>query len=375
MKAPHDWPVALRWVALLLVSALIAPLLEALRLPAALLLGPMAASILLAGLRAAPPVPPVLFVAAQAVVGCLVAAFLPPSLLPEIGQRWPVFAAGVTAVVAAAAGLGAVLARWRVLPGTTAVWGAMPGAATVMVLLSDGFGADMRLVAVMQYLRVVCVAAVASVVARVSISGGGVATMPHWFAPVPLVPFAETVLLATAGAMIGQVSRLPAGALLLPMVAGMVLKGVGLLSITLPLPLLGAAYAVVGWSIGARFTGETLRYAARALPRVLGAIAALIALCGLFAVLLHRLAGVDPLTAYLATSPGGADSVAIIASSSKVDVPFVMAMQVSRFMLVLLIGPTVARLVARAVSRAGATAREPTPADRSARRDRHGGRD
>ena len=56
---------------------------------------------------------------------------------------------------------------------------------------------------------------------------------------------------------------------------------------------------------------------------------------------------VRTMTAYLATSPGGADSVAIIAASSQVDLPFVMAMQVARFMLVLLVGPTVAKMVAR----------------------------
>jgi uncharacterized membrane protein AbrB (regulator of aidB expression) len=106
VKAPRDWPAALRWAALLLLSALLAPALAALRLPAALLLGPMAASILLAGLRAAPRMPSVLFVGAQAVVGCLVAAFLPPSLLPEIGHRWPMFAAGVTAVVGRRPGSG-----------------------------------------------------------------------------------------------------------------------------------------------------------------------------------------------------------------------------------------------------------------------------
>ena len=35
-------------------------------------------------------------------------------------------------------------------------------------------------------------------------------------------------------------------------------------------------------------------------------------------------AGVDPMTAYLATSPGGADSIAIIAASSNVDISFVL---------------------------------------------------
>jgi uncharacterized membrane protein AbrB (regulator of aidB expression) len=44
---------------------------------------------------------------------------------------------------------------------------------------------------------------------------------------------------------------------------------------------------------------------------------------------------------------GGADSVAIIAASSHVDMPFVMAMQMARFILVLLVGPALARAVAR----------------------------
>ena len=55
----------------------------------------------------------------------------------------------------------------------------------------------------------------------------------------------------------------------------------------------------------------------------------------------------DAVTAYLATSPGGADSVAIIAQATPVDVPFVMAMQVLRFVAVLVVGPPLARAVAR----------------------------
>ena len=62
---------------------------------------------------------------------------------------------------------------------------------------------------------------------------------------------------------------------------------------------------------------------------------------------LVAVAGVDPLTAYLATSPGGADSAAIIAMASNVDVGFVMAMQATRLILVLLIGPSLAGFIAR----------------------------
>ncbi|WP_240758962.1 AbrB family transcriptional regulator [Lichenicoccus roseus] len=346
--AIRDWPLPGQVALLVALSVLLVLPLAAARLPAALLLGPMFAAAVLAGAGATFRVPQTLFVAAQATVGCMIARTLPLSLGGEILRHWPVFAGGVVSVVLAAALLGYLLMRWRVLPGTTAVWGSMPGAAMVMVLMAEAYGADMRMVAVMQYLRVVAVALVATLVARLWVPAGAAAHVdgPHWLAAVPPIGLAETVLLAAAGIGLGRLLRIPAGALLVPMFAGMVLKGCGLIAITLPLPWLAAAYGLLGWTIGLRFSADMLRGVATALPRILGSILALIAVCGGFAVLLHRVAGIAPLTAYLATSPGGADSVAIIAAGAHVDMPFVMAMQMLRFLLVLLVGPTLARLLA-----------------------------
>jgi len=90
----------------------------------------------------------------------------------------------------------------------------------------------------------------------------------------------------------------------------------------------------------------------RALPAVLAAIAAMIALCAGVAAMLVAIADVDPLTAYLATSPGGVDAVAIIASSTGVDVSFVMAMQTVRLMAVLFLAPALTKFVAQRTSRA-----------------------
>jgi len=90
-------------------------------------------------------------------------------------------------------------------------------------------------------------------------------------------------------------------------------------------------------------------YAWKQLPIILISIFTLIAMCGGLALALHEAAGTDPLTAYLATSPGGADAVAIIAASSHVDLPFVMAMQIGRLLVALLVGPALARMIARLV--------------------------
>ncbi|MBV8281060.1 MAG: AbrB family transcriptional regulator [Candidatus Eremiobacteraeota bacterium] len=108
-----------------------------------------------------------------------------------------------------------------------------------------------------------------------------------------------------------------------------------------------ACYALVGWSIGLRFTRGIVLHALKQLPKIFASIFALIAMCGGLAFALHEAAGTDPLTAYLATSPGGADAVAIVAASSPVDIPFVMAMQIGRLLMVILIGPSLARMIAR----------------------------
>ncbi|WP_130619148.1 AbrB family transcriptional regulator [Dyella amyloliquefaciens] len=340
------------WTLLLLLSTALAGALLALHLTAALLIGPMAAAIVLAALDARIEVGNVAFMGAQALVGCMIARSFSPALLHEAAREWPLFLVGVASVIGVAVALGWVLAKRRVLPGTTAVWGSFPGAATAMALMAEAFGADVRLVAFMQYLRVLMVAVVASTVARVSL-GSAHAPPTAWLAAVPLLPFLTTLLLAFGSAAIAYRLRIPAGPLLLPLFVGALAQDMGWLKVTLPAWLLAISYAVIGWGIGQRFTRDILGYALKVMPRILGAILALIAICAGLSALLMMVSHKDALTAYLAMSPGGADSVAIIAASSQVDVPFVMAMQSARFLLVVLLGPGIARWVAARVQVAG----------------------
>jgi membrane AbrB-like protein len=337
----------LHWSQLVVASAVFIGLLETIRLPAAMMLGAMLAALSVSALEGRIAFPNWLYICAQGLVGCLIARAIGPGILSEMLARWPIFLVCVTAVIVFSTALGGLLAWWKVLPGTTAIWGSAPGAATAMAFMAEAFGADIRLVAFMQYMRVIFVATIASIVAHVVAVHSGGAPPRDWFPPLPALPFGETLALAIGGAFIGVKLKLPAGGLLVPLFAGIALSGSGTVTITLPPTLLGACYVLVGWAIGRRFNREIVLYAAKAFTRVAASTLALIALCGGLAYGLHRVAGIDPLTAYLATSPGGADSVAIIAASSKVDLPFVMAMQTARFLLVLLIGPSLARAIAQ----------------------------
>jgi membrane AbrB-like protein len=186
----------------------------------------------------------------------------------------------------------------------------------------------------------------ASVVARLAGLSSG-AHHTAWIAPVAWPSFAVLSALILLAGLFGSRLRIPAAPLLVPMVVATILQDVGLIRVELPQLLLVASYLVVGWAIGLRFTAQAFRDAARALPQVLGAIAALVAGCAGIGWVLTRVAHLDLLTAYLATSPGGADSIAIIASGTSVDLPFVMATQMGRFAAVLLLGPTLAKRAAR----------------------------
>jgi membrane AbrB-like protein len=341
-----------QWCVLVAGSAALALGLQRAGLPAALLLGPMIAGILVGINHGTIRVPRPAFLGAQAVVGCLIAATISPTFVASFVRGWPIFLAVVFATIAASSVLGWLMSQWRVVPGTTGVWGSSPGAASAMVVMADAFGADARLVAFMQYLRVVCVVVVASLIARFWVHTPN-AAQPEiiWFPQIEWLSFAGTVAIAGFGALAGCLLRIPAGALLVPLVAGAVAHLSGFVSIESPEWLPVIAYALIGWTIGLGFTAEVLGHATRALPQILLSIAVLIAFCGGLACVLTWTLGVDPLTAYLATSPGGIDSVAIIAASSKADLSFVIVLQTVRFLLTVLIAPPVAHVIARQMTK------------------------
>jgi membrane AbrB-like protein len=336
-----------QWFLILAGSAAIGALLAALRVPAALLLGPMLAGVIVASAGGTARVPNWAFLVAQGIIGCMIVRMVPLTIAGEILSHWPVFTFGVLAVIAVSTFLGWILTRMQVLPGTAVLWGSSPGAATAMIVMAEAYGADARLVAFMQYLRVAAVAAVASIVARLwGLNPSHALPQIDWFAPIHWLPFTATLALATLGPLLAHKLQIKSGAFLIPLAGGLLFTHLGWLVIELPPWLLLLSYSVIGWSIGLRFTRPLLLHAARAFPRVLACMLILIALCGVLAGVLVITAGVDPLTAYLATSPGGADSVAIIAASSKVDVPFVLAMQTTRLVAVIFLSPVITRYVA-----------------------------
>jgi membrane AbrB-like protein len=338
---------AVRWAALVAAGAAGALVLRQLGVPAPWLIAPLVVAIAasvtgLVELR----VPHPAFVAAQATIGTLIAQTFTPPVVGSIARSWVVMILVVASTIIAAAISAWILARFGSVPAETAAWGSSPGGASAMTAMSADFGADPRIVAFMQYLRVTLVVLSASVVSRVLLPAGAhpPAIGATQFDPIGLL---GTLVIGAAGALAALRLRIPAAALLGPMILGAVLHGTGLVRIAVPAPLLDAAYVAIGLTIGLLYTPATVKYALRILPQLLASTLVLIALCAGSATLLALALHVDPLTAYLATTPGGLDSVTVIALGSGANVPLVLAVQALRVFVVVATGPSLAKLVAR----------------------------
>ncbi|MFW3897495.1 AbrB family transcriptional regulator [Pseudomonas bharatica] len=325
-------------------------LLHALSVPAGLFLGPMLVAIVFGVSGANLHLHRQVFRFGQGCVGLLVAHSVTWAVLVSLAQAWPLmlFATLVTVVLSALVGLGTV--RFGGIPGSTAAWGTAPGAASAMVSMAEEYGADGRVVATMQYVRVVCVVMVGSLVSHalgVSPAEGLVAAA-RVSDPDP-VNLALGLLVILLGITLGN--RMPAGALLMPLLLGGALQLGGVLVIEMPGWLLAFAYGAIGCYIGLRFDRQTLGYVGKRLPAMISGALVLILLCAGCAWLLARVAGTDFLSMYLATSPGGLDAMAIIAVETHADVGLVLAMQTLRLFGVILTGAFCARQIIRLTER------------------------
>ncbi|MBS1154903.1 MAG: rane protein AbrB duplication [Proteobacteria bacterium] len=345
------FPQAGYWLALLALSLISAGLLQWAAFPAAFLVGPMLTALVFSLRGIALKLPRRAFVGAQAIIGCVVAQTITTSIVASIARDGALMLLIVGTTVVAGGIVGWVVTKMGTLPGSTAAWGSSPGGASAMIGMAEEYGADVRLVAFMQYLRVLIVV-LSAAMATHFLQGNGLAATAHATASGSLAveswgALALTLGVAVTGACISHYFRIPGGALLVPMLLGAVLHASGLANLALPFWLPACAYIALGWYVGLGFNRSTLVYALRALPVLLLATLLLIVLCGFSAWMLTRVLHTDPLTAYLATSPGGLDSVTIIALGSHADIPFVLAVQTLRVFVVILTGPWIAKLICR----------------------------
>jgi membrane AbrB-like protein len=322
-----------RFLWLLLSAAALALLFHAIHLPGAWMFAPLAVSATFA-VRGwyAVRLPNRVYIAGQALIGTALGAGFSPSTLAVIPQHAGIFTFAVVFILLTSLFNGWLLSRFTSLDAATAFLGTMPGGAGAMAAMSDSLRADTRLVTAIQYVRLLiilgslaCVAPILKAYAP-HLTGGGGAFMLYSTDFVPW-KFGVLALLVLAGWLAGTRTPIPAGAFLVPTVLYFLLSLGGL-----PWPLLAVAYTAMGLQIGGRFHPETITLIWRVIAPVIGTTLLLLVASLVLAVIVAELMHLDLVSAYLAATPGGLDSVAAVATDLHVDTTIVVSMHLVRLL-------------------------------------------
>jgi len=291
-------------------------------------------------------VPGGVFRAAQAVMGVTLGAYLQSSSLSGLGRSWlPVALVGAATLVLSL-GCGLALSSVTGVDRATGALGMVAGGASGIVTMAHELGADDRLVAFMQYVRVLVVVLLTPVLVTVLFPGHHSGGPPTGDEPLlgDLRGWVFTLGLAVAGVALGRLLRIPAAMLLGPMVlAATVTLAVPGGDFGVPAPLREVAFALIGLQVGLRFTLATVREVERLLIPVLACVFALLVACFGLAVVLELTTSVSLADAYLATTPGGLYAVLAVAFGSGSDTTFVIATQGLRVFVMVLLAPVAIR--------------------------------
>jgi membrane AbrB-like protein len=321
----------------------------ALQFPLAWMIGAMTATTLAAAVRLPVALAPSLRGVMVAVLGVMLGSGFSPEILAAMADWWP--SLGALALYAAAAG-GAGWFYFRRVWGydpVTAYFAAMPGGLTEMVLVGGALGGDPRVISLSHASRLLLVV-LALPFAFQLLAGYQPAARPAAGLPLLEVAPGDLALLAVC-ALVGftaaRALRLPAAALIGPMVLSAAVHLAGWTAAKPPLELVAAAQVVVGGAIGARFAGASPRLIGRALTAAVGATAVLLGATLAFALALAGLAGLPVRPLILAFSPGGLAEMSLIALAIGADAAFVATHHIVRICLIVLLAPAAFRLLVR----------------------------
>jgi membrane AbrB-like protein len=332
-------------------AVLVSLAFAAIGVPTPALFGGLAAGVVRAlGVGGRVDVPPRATTAGQAVIGVAAGALVDLETLRAVAENWLPVLLVTVATLALSLGAGLLLRLQRGISPVTGAFSMIAGGASGIIAMARDLGADARMVAVLQYLRVLLIVVLMPVVATVGYgaSSGTAGPVPADDGPGWMAGLLFTVGCSVAGLVVGRLVRLPVAPLLGPLVAAAVvdLSGLGA-GAEVPGLVQSAAFLVIGLQVGVSFTRESLRTIGRALPLALAVILGLIVASAGVGAVLSAATGASALDGYLATTPGGLYAVLATASDTGADVTFVLSVQVLRLFVMLLSAPLLARWLRR----------------------------
>jgi membrane AbrB-like protein len=270
------------------------------------------------------------------VIGVAIGGAFTPEVAHAALGWWPSLLA-LCVFVPLAHSLGYFIYRTGGLAPADAFFGAVPGGLIESVQLGEEAGADVRLLTVLQFLRLILTIVTVPILfwALTGHSVGSAAGIQMVGADQSLSA-SDVVLMILAGALGATVAKrvkLPGYIITGPIVFSAALHLGGYLQGIPPHWLIATTQVVLGAGLGARFVGITPALLKRGARLALVNGAASLVLAFVFAEALHWTASEPVSAAFLAFAPGGLAEMSLIALSLQISVIYVTTHHVFRIFI------------------------------------------
>ncbi len=315
-------------------------------LPLAMLLGSMvaitAASAL--GLRIggrAPEVPQKWRFVLVPVIGTAIGASFPSDFATQVLTWWPSMLALLIFIPTAHALGYLIFARLGRLSPPTAYFAAMPGGFVESLDMGERAGADMTLLIMLQFLRLIlCIVLIPigfSLIEghAVGSASGLAATGAH--PPLTATDVAVLIAIAFAGWFIADRLNFPAAVLSGPLLLSGIAHAAGLTQAVPPGWAVLVTQWVMGTSLGVRLAGFTRGQAGLALRLSLVHVGAMLAMALGIGLLVAGPVGEPVSAVVLAFAPGGVTEMSLVALSLHLSAVYVTLHHLARIVLAVLV--------------------------------------
>jgi membrane AbrB-like protein len=160
------------------------------------------------------------------------------------------------------------------------------------------------------------------------------------------VSLVMSLLVAFGAAALLHWMNFPAGALIGAMAGMATLKLSGVQVPDMPGLIRFAALLVIGWDLGTRFSRQLIGAISGSIVPLVLVVTAFVVMGWFLAWMLWKLGVMDPVTAVLATSPGGLVQMGALTTEMEANTALVVGFHLLRIVTVLLSVPLVSRLAA-----------------------------
>ncbi|MGK7663670.1 MULTISPECIES: AbrB family transcriptional regulator [unclassified Marinovum] len=269
-------------------------------------------------------------------IGVMIGTQATPDLLSQLQYLPLTLAALIVFIACAHAGNVVIFRRLGGYDRTTAFFSGTPGGLMESILLGESAGADLRLLTIQQFLRIIVV--VSLVPAGLSLwlghpVGSAAGALPGETAQITAGELLLVLIAAAVGLALARLLRLPAGQITGPLFLTAGLSMAGYIDLHVPFWMIATAQVVVGASLGLRFKGVTARMLRRSVWLALLSVGFMLILGAGLATGLHFATGLPFLVLLISFAPGGVTEMSIIALSLAASPALVSLHHVLRILL------------------------------------------